>query len=644
MLDQTALGQLKALKQSLHDSQERIQGSVRNTHGRHGFLMAKKGRQVLIPAEEMNRVFPGDEISVLVQQDEKGRDYAVVEKLVHSELDRFFGLIVKKGNNIFVLPDLPHLSRWLFIPPPKSNGAREGDYVECAIARHPIKNGKPQAKVLTVVGNSQDPGIERKYVLQKHQLADTDSAMAPTDSEAARCEAILQQEQARRKDLNDIPFITIDGERSRDLDDALHVSKLEKGWLLRVAIADPDAFIETGSKLDELAASRGTSVYLCNGTLSMLPDLLAHHYCSLLPGEKRLALVCELQINEDGSVAGMQLSEACISSQHRLSYVNASELLCNSDDSSELTQQLRELSALRKALYRKRQAEALVMEEKPDYLIHAGSDGKITAIERLERSEAHRIVEECMLAVNRNVALWASANALPIPYISHAGFRTDKHGAIKKLLALTYPEFQPGSLHSLDNYKALIRHVAGNPCVEPVYDILHQMLDRSRTTTDPAPHMGLGYNVYTTFTSPIRKYHDLLVHRIVKATLNDSPLTTISKEQCDRLQQQAGSARLAARALERWLKCQYMAQFVGQQYKVRVIQINPRNLLVRIDELDIAGLLDQKQLGKKLHYNPELNQLKADQLIYRLGDSLDVTLLGVDLQQKIIQFAPCHGQ
>ncbi len=646
MLNKQSLNQLSTLRKQIDESKERHRATVKGTPGRYGFAVLDTGKQILIPSDEMSKVFPGDQVQIIVTKDEKGKAIATVEKLLTSELSSFCGQIKTRNNNTFVIPDVAFLSRWLFIPPKNVKNAQIGDYVRAEIHRHPFKNGKPQAHVTQIIGTENDIGIERNVIIQKHKLCGR-WPEGITDNLATHCQQTIEQLSTTRQDYSSLPFITIDSEETNDIDDALYAKKLDEGWLLYVAIADPTAFISPDNPLEELAKERVTSIYLPGRTLPMLPEELSHQYCSLLPNEKRLALVCQIQISSEGVIIQTEYVEALIESKAKLSYEEAESLLKNIENNNNketennndaqktvLIEQLGLLWQIRNQRYERRDKDNLIMVEKPDYKPVLNERQQLVDIQKVARNNAHRLIEECMLTANQATAEFLNQNTDSALYIAHPGFKKEKLPTIEKLLSKTLSDFETGDLTEPENYRKLIRHVAQQKDESSLHTLLTKLLDRSETTLHAKPHMGMGLKCYTTFTSPLRKYHDFLVHRMVKAILHNQKPIPVDEKTIHHIQEKILQARQASNELEQWLKCLYLSQHKGS-FTASIQHIHSRGLNCRIDELDINIAVDNKTLQGKYKFDSLLMELRGKKHSFKLNQTVQVQLTSVDMHRKL---------
>ena len=326
MLSQDTLSQLQGLKSQMEAEKERAEAVVKGTQARYGFAVLDDGREIFIPPQEMLKAFPDDRVGVCIRPAKDNKTIADIENLVSSPLSDFTGRCVRKGKAMFVVPDLPQLNRWLFIPPHARNGVKEGDYLRCAILRHPIRDGKPQAKVLSVLGDENTPGIENLYCIAKYRLADQWSSSSQEELKQ-RLGSSSPAETQTRRDLTDLEFVSIDAAKTQDIDDALYAEISDDGWTLFVAIADPTIFIEAESNLHRDIAARGTSVYFHGHVLPMLPEELSQNTCALSEGIDRSALVCKVSISDSGEVGDFEFIEATVRSRAKLSYYAVSRYL-----------------------------------------------------------------------------------------------------------------------------------------------------------------------------------------------------------------------------------------------------------------------------------------------------------------------------
>ncbi|MCL6416428.1 VacB/RNase II family 3'-5' exoribonuclease [Aestuariirhabdus sp. Z084] len=648
MLDKSALQQLQQLKAEIHDSKETFDGVVIGSHGRFGFVQLDDGQRLFLPPEEMNRVFPGDRVRVSKEPSAKKQDNAVLEELLSSELEQFCGIYVIKGEAHFVQPDLSRFNRLLFVPP-KDRGERQaGDLVRCSVKRHPFKNGKAQASILKCIGRPGDTGVEERFILEKYNYQPEWSAEVQQQQESITVEK-LRELVAGRNDLSHTPFVTIDSASTQDMDDALWAEATQQGWNLWVAIADPDALIEAGSAIDQEAASRATSVYLPGFGIPMLPPALSRELCSLREAVDRPALLCRMQISPEGEILSHEFEQVAIRSHGKLSYDRVSAFFATGEyDSGTETalpeavlESLRTLKAVTSALNQHREKHAVLFEDKPDYHLELDSDKRCVAIHRVDRSPAHQLVEEAMVAANRCAADFIAAAKVDGVFVSHAGIRTDRHESLANLLKQALPALADLDLSRPEAFKTLVN--AARESDQPIRTLVSRMLERSLLVRRDAPHSGMGLARYMTFTSPIRKYNDLVVHRQIKAVLANTPAAELSDEMLQGWQEQHKRARGASNELEHWYMCLYMEQQMAAgkiDYDGTVVQVHSAGMTVRLNELGVEGQIDLRKRKVKYSFDPLLQVLEKGDERYQLGDTIAVTLQRCVLDECKVYFEP----
>ncbi|WP_323844699.1 VacB/RNase II family 3'-5' exoribonuclease [Microbulbifer magnicolonia] len=646
MLNADALKQLSQLKSDIRSNKEYAEGRVRGSNGKFGFVVLDDGREAFLPPAEMERVFPGDRVRVSLSEEDKGKLSAELDALLESELKYLVGQYVQRGQGHFVQPSQNGLSRWIFLPPKSRGKAQPGEFIACKINRHPFKDGKAQAKVETVIGKPDMPGIEHAFVVAQHQLPEQFGQAALQQAEDIKEKLVAVT--ADRQDLSEFGFATIDAETTRDMDDALAVTARDNGWTLHIAIADPSSLIEEGSPLDKEAFRRAHSQYLPGETLPMLPRDLCENLFSLIAGELRPVLVVHVDIDGDGSIGDSRYEFAAVRSQHKLSYEKVSNFIAGDDNAVPQEQQesLRNLAALSEARAAYRASHSLLMEDRPDYEIYLNRQRKIERIEKRERNVAQRMVEEAMLAANFSIGQ-KLAELQQGCFSVHLGFRDERMGEVKSLLKEQLPEHAEKDLHQLENYLALVKYLETHhePQMQNLLAVLKRMLRPGQLDNKAGAHLGLGLAAYATVTSPIRKYNDLHNHRVLRAAATEQQAKVLSDEQIEALQESLIRGRQANRALEQWLYAQFMQDKIGQEFTGRITLVNGAGLGVRLDENGIDGFVrlngDRKNLpafdGKHL-------TLKHKEQSYQLEQSVTVKVASVDVDKRRIALELANEQ
>lgn len=625
MLDRDSLTQLRQLKQDIHQAQDRAEGYIKGTQGRFGFVVLDDGREVFLSPEQMLRVFPGDRVAVLVVPGDKGKPQAQLERLLESPLRDFTGRYHVKGNAHFVIPDLPQLSRWLFLPPKARGGAQAGDFVSARIRRHPFGDGRPQAQITARLGAPDAPRIAATYATARWQLP----------ASASGCPTPPQLGAASRSDLTGLPLVTIDNTETRDMDDALYAESTAAGWRLWVAVADPLPWLEAEPGLEAGARERAATVYLPGQIHHMLPPELACDAASLHPEQERPALVCEIDIDRAGGLGAYRWHRAMIRSRARHDYHTLAQELAAGDADSGL----QALAAAAEALRAGRREHQLVLPERPDYALELDENGRLREIRRQEKTDAHRIVEECMIVANRCAA--QALGNLPALYVCHGGFRPERLGDVRALVQQYLPKLEGTDPATLDGYVAIMRAAGEARAERPLRAVLSRWLERGRLSREPAPHFGMGLATYTTATSPLRKYNDLLLHRLLTQQLRGETLQAPDSATLDAMQAQWDQGRRARQLAEQWLKVDWLheqEQHQGpQRWHAEICQINSRGARVRLLDNGIEGTLDLSTSGK-CRFDAKVLELEVAGERLQLEQTLEVSVGHLDRELHSVSF------
>jgi exoribonuclease-2 len=568
---------------------------------------------------------------------------------------------VSKGTNFFVEPDLLNFNRWLFVPPQDRKGLAENDYVHCTVIRHPFSDGKAQVRVVTRLGKADEPGIENRYTVAKYQLPQEWSAPAQNQASGINWSPLVFENG--EWDLTQLPFVTIDSENTRDMDDAIYISANADGWELITAIADPSKQIDIGSPLELAARERASTVYLLGQSITMLPADLSHDTYSLIPDKRRPALVCRVQIARDGSIGNFEFAEAQIRSQQKLNYQAVADHLNGEKSlqdagfniSEDIQQMLLTLQEFARARADYRQQHALVMDEKPDYFFILNDQKKIDHVDKRERNIAHRMIEEAMLVTN----ICAGELFLQHPgygiFSTHIGFRAERLNDAISLINEDRPDLiekglVAADLAQLDKFQQLFKELRANPNAvnTPLLSLLQRMLQAGSLSFEPIPHFGLGFKAYAMVTSPIRRYNDFFNHLAIKRILRDEPPIELEQEALAmQLQEQLNLGRQACRYLELWLQCQFMVPRIDTLHSATIGLVNGNGIGVRLDDLGIEGyalLVPKEKEPKekdrenevKAQFDSRRLSLTANGKTYRLDEKVHVLVKEVDVAKRKI--------
>ena len=655
MLDRNAMAQLKGLRDELEAQNERVDATIKGTQHRYGFAVTADGREVFVPPDEMLKVLPGDKVAICIRpatnkkgkQDKPGRTVAEIERLIETGVDEFVGHIVQKGKAIFVVPDLAGLSRWLFIPPHARNGVSPGDLAHCALLRHPIKDGKPSAKVLSSFGQPGSPGIENQYCAARAKLppAWSDKLAQPLIDAAAKKAPL---EDTARLDLTSLPFVSIDAARTVDIDDALHAEVTANGWQLSVAVADPTAYLRGLADVTALVAQRGSSVYFHGEVIPMLPEGISQGLCALAEDTPRPALVCQMQITEDGAISHFEFHKAVIRSHAKLAYAAVDRYVTgNSDDLIAHANPLEALVQVYRTLRERREQQELVMEERREYRWMLGEDKQIAEIDSFEKLASQHLVEECMIAANKCAAAFLRDAGAPGPFVVHGGFREDRVKETKTFLEKHRPDLAETALDTVAGYRAVLADLAGTGHSLPLREMVNRLLSRAILTDQPGPHMGLATEAYTNFTSPLRKALDFFVHLQITACLEGQSGAAYPVEGLADITRAIGRSREAVTAADRRLTANYLQKLkqAGQtRFIGTVSHITSSGFTVKLTDTGLEGLVDLRPDDEKFSFDKWTMSLTSTTRRFELLQSVEVDFAGAPAEQDYLaQFTLVDG-
>ncbi len=639
MLNHDSLNQLAQLKQNIEAAKDYGTGKVVGSNGRFGFVKLEDGRDVYLSPELMQHLIPGDEITVVVEKNSKDKLEAKLEKLLTPAISRFVGQYRIKGKAHFVQPSGPQSARWIFVPPKmRDKNCQEGDAVIAKLTIHPFRDGKANAKILEKIGQQDDPRFEHKYILAKFQLAPRESN--PEAAQIPQIEKqISEQSFGERPDLTSIPFVTIDGANTKDMDDALAIDPRENSegiMRLHVAIADPSSFIEQSSPLAKRALAQAASAYLIGGAVPMLPASISHHCFSLEEGKVRPALVCHIDIDTSGEVQDARFEFATVQSRHKLSYENVGLFLNGEtdavpEDCRSMLEGLKDFADVRRAY---REANFLVPSDQDDYDYQLDDAGHIAAITLRPRSVAHQIVEEAMLATNLSAAKVLAQHNLGL-CAAHSGFRDERLGEVKALLK--EENITHGDLQNLEDHVQLFKTLEQNTDSAKLIAPLRRMMEGSELSLETQPHLGMGVSAYTTITSPIRRFADLYNHWALGKILTGAAFTPLNEQLRLQINERLQTNRQADRELSLWLLTLFTESLVGTQAKGKVRIVTQHGFGVRLDDNGIEGfVLFPKDVEKE--FDAKRMTLKAKGCAYEIGQSVDVTVVSVDKDKRRVAF------
>lgn len=642
---------LAQLKQNIQESLPKVEGTVKGTDKNFGFLETDKGKSYFIAPPFMRKLVHGDRISALLRE-EKDKQQAEPETLLEPSLTSFIARIRQKDNQLWVVPDHPNMKNVIKAKGISGTSLAEGDWVVAELVRHALPDNNFQAQIQQLIAKNDDANIPWWVTLAKHQLNNAGSGITlDRHSPADPASWDIEDGALQRDDLTDTEFFTIDGEKTRDMDDALHIRATnDGGWKLTIAIADPSAYVTEGSQADQDAMARGFTHYLPGRSICMLPDQLSHDICSLVEGEKRPALIATMTIASDGTLAPQaEFSAAWIRSHHRLNYTQVSNWIDGEGDwqpADSLAQQLQLLHAMAIARSQWRAEFAQIFPDRPDYRFELDEEDNVTAIHAEYRRIAHLMVEESMVAANIAAGQLLKDKLGFGIFNTHPGIDPEKAEQAVATLALHDHKYSPGTLLSLEGFSYMHRDLTrqGHYYLDARMRRYHSY---GEISTTPAPHYVMGLPHYATWTSPIRKYGDLLNHRLIKSIISgNSQPAQPSDELTSLMSEQRRLQRKVERDVASWLYVDYHANDVTSSTVLRgeISNINRGGLQVRLADSGATVFVPASALHKKrkeCKFDTDNGLVTIlDQVRYRLSDPIDVQLTNADPDKRNLVAKP----
>jgi ribonuclease R len=628
-----------------------IRGRIIAHRDGFGFLVPDEGGEDLfLSPREMRALMHGDRAVVRVTEiDRQGRRQGALVEVLERNTHRVVGRYRRDSGVGFVTPDNRRLHQDIMIPDSATGQAGHGQVVVAEIVEQPTKRSQPIGHIVEVMGDHMAPGMEIDVAIRAHELPFQwpDAVIA----EAQALPSSVTAAAARgRTDLRDKALVTIDGADARDFDDAVFCTRTPSGWKLTVAIADVAAYVKPGTPLESEARLRGTSVYFPQRVLPMLPEKLSNGLCSLRPDEDRLCLACELQVGRDGQVKRSRFFEAVIQSAARLTYDEVAAAVVERDHQarrtlSDIIDQLDDLYALYAALKRARERRGAIDLDTQEARIVFGADKKIESIGSQTRNDAHRLIEECMIAANVAAARFLERHRIPALYRVHDRPAPDKVAELREFLSEVGLKLAGGARPEARHFAALLKRTAGRADDELIQSVLLRSLAQAAYSPRNIGHFGLGLDSYAHFTSPIRRYPDLLVHRAIKHLINRRASEHFDYD-TEAMVSLGAHATMAERRADEatrdavsWLKCEYMLDHVGEVFTGSIMGVTSFGLFVTLDDIHVEGLIHVSALGSDyFHFDPIGHRLTGERsaTVYRLADRVRVRVQRVNLDERKI--------
>ncbi|KQM68730.1 ribonuclease R [Xylophilus sp. Leaf220] len=669
---------------------EEFIATVQGHRDGHGFLLRDDGQSdVFLPSNEMRAVLHKDRVKArIVRHDRKGRPEGRVLEIVERPPQPLIGRLLQESGVWLVAPEDKRYGQDILIPKGATGVAKPGQVVVVELTELPALYGQPVGRVVEVLGEVDDPGMEIEIAVRKygvpHEFSDECLALAKGLPDKVR-----PQDHRNRVDLRDVPLVTIDGEDARDFDDAVYCEPAKigraNGWRLLVAIADVSHYVHTGNAIDIDAYDRATSVYFPRRVIPMLPEKLSNGLCSLNPEVERLCMVCDMLVTAKGEVHAYQFYPAVMFSHARFTYAEVAAILSNTRGPEAAKRKdrvtdLLNLSDVYRALLGARGVRGAVDFETTETQIVCDENGRIEKIVPRTRNEAHRLIEEAMLAANVCSADFILQGNQPGLYRVHEGPTPEKKEILRNYLKAMGVGITIGDDPVPGEFQAVAQATKDRPDAQQIHTMLLRSMQQAIYTPFNSGHFGLAYEAYTHFTSPIRRYPDLLVHRVIKAILGKTtyqlpglptpgeahaklakrlaqrvkapeqkPMKVVASPEAMQAWQAAGlhcsanerRADEASRDVEAWLKCKYMREHLGEEYGGVVTACTSFGIFVTLDAMYVEGLVHITELGGEyFRFDEARQELRGERtgIRYAVGSRLRVQVSRVDLDGRKIDF------
>ena len=629
-----------------------ITGRVTGHQDGYGFLIPDEaGEDLFLSQREMQVALHGDRVVARVTGiDRRGRKEGAIVEIIKHANERIVGRLFVDAGIYYLIPNNRRISQDILIPAESLIGAKEGQIVEIEITAHPSRHRSPLGKVATILGDHLAPGMEIDIALRDFELPHVWTPEALTQAESYG-DSIPKSAITGRLDLRDLPLVTIDGEDARDFDDAVYAKQLESGgWRLWVAIADVSYYVDPQSPLDKDAQERATSVYFPSQVIPMLPEALSNGLCSLNPQVDRLCMVCEMVIGVDGLLESHTFHQGVMNSKARLTYTEVAAILVDANASlrekyAHVLPGLESMYGLYKAMLFARKQRGAIDFELTETQFIFDSQRKIEAIEPRERNEAHRLIEEFMVAANVSAAQYILSHEIPALFRVHETPSEEKLSGLREFLAELGLSLGGGDEPQPSHYAQLLKVASQRDDVHLLQTVMLRSMKQAMYSPDNLGHFGLALEAYAHFTSPIRRYPDLLVHRAICHIINKKKLSKwhYSHESMLQLGEHCSMASRradeATRDVSDWLKCEFMQENVGKVYDGVISGVTSFGLFVELSDIYIEGLVHITALKNDYYqFDASAHRLTGERTktIYRLADKVKVKVVRVDLDDKKI--------
>jgi ribonuclease R len=636
-------------KYALVDHLDLIRGHVIGHKDGFGFLTPDDGSPDLyLSPFQMRSLFPKDFVLARVVEGPRGKREGIVVEVIERAMQTVVGRYFEERNIAFVEPDHKTITQDIVIPPGEQGRAHHGQFVAVELISQPTARRQATGRVIEILGDHLSAGLEIEVAMRTHDIPH-EFPQEVLEQEKNFSTEVSEADKEGRTDLRKLPLVTIDGEDAKDFDDAVYAEKLSNGdFRLVVAIADVSHYVLPGTPLDKEALSRGNSTYFPGRVVPMLPEILSNELCSLKPNIDRLCMICDIRLDNKGKLKSYKFYDAVMCSRARLTYTEVTAMLEGKKKTKmALLPQLQTLNALYEKLYAQRAIRGTLEFETIETRIIFGKNKKIKSIVPVERTVSHKIIEECMLMANVCAGDFLEKRKIPALYRVHEGPKTSKIEKVQEFLNGIGLHLGRNNVITPMDYYKVFKQVEKRPDANLIQTILLRSLMQAVYAPENTGHFGLAYDTYTHFTSPIRRYPDLLVHRAIRHLLLKKKPQAFNYshaqmkelgEHCSMTERRSDDA---SRDATDWLKCFYIQDKLGQSFAGIITGVTSFGIFVELDDIYVEGLVHITALkGDYYHYDPVKHMLqgKRSGTTYRLGDEIKVMVARVDLDQKEIHF------
>ena len=619
----------------------------------YGFVMPDDGdADLYLSPRQMRSVLHGDRVlASVIGIDSRGRKEGAVREVLERAHERVVGRFMEESGIALVVPDDPRINQDILVPVKDTSSARPGQVVVVEILQQPGERQPPVGRVIEILGKSGAPGMATEIAIRNFDLPHEWPDGVEQEAVAFGDEVTGDMHQGRR-DLRDLPLVTIDGADARDFDDAVFAQRRKNGWRLVVAIADVSSYVKPGSLLDEEAVKRATSVYFPGRVIPMLPEALSNGLCSLKPDVDRLCMVCDMSINDSGQVVRSRFDSAVMRSQARLTYEQVWDWLVSGKPeirpgAKEVSASLKDLYGLYKALRKARTKRGAIDFESTEVQFRFDERGAVADIIPYERNDAHMIIEECMITANVQAANFLLRQQLPAPFRAHEPPQPDRLESLEQFLRGLGIRVPWKSRPEPRDFENIVQQIKGREDQPLIMAVLLRAQSLASYQAVNTGHFGLALKAYAHFTSPLRRYPDLLVHRAIRHVIEQQGRKGYpwSQEQMGKLSEQcshrARRAEEAERDVNERLKAYFMEQHIGDVFKGQVTGVTSFGLFVELSRNHVSGLVHITSLPNDYyHFDPVVHRLTGDRTgkVYQLAQKVKVKVMGVNVDERKIDF------